>query len=197
MDELQALWRKASARDEKTVNQQELEAAISRRSSDELEKFRLVIKNEYLFAWPVLAATLVGAILLPEYWLAALPLIVLYVFLVFFYQRAFQQFKEIHYEDDLKTYLQHALRFLKSYVYHYKIICWASGVVGLLVGYLLPKDNPESALNKFIDASPITSYVGTIVLVVVALLGTHLYIKHLYQTRINRLEKLLHEISER
>jgi len=197
MDELQALWRKASARDEKTVNQQELEAAISRRSSDELEKFRLVIKNEYLFAWPVLAATLVGAILLPEYWLAALPLIVLYVFLVFFYQRAFRQFKEIHYEDDLKTYLQHALRFLKSYVYHYKIICWASGVVGLLVGYLLPKDNPESALNKFIDASPITSYVGTIVLVVVALLGTHLYIKHLYQTRINRLEKLLHEISER
>lgn len=197
MDELQALWRKASARDEKTVNQQELEAAISRRSSDELEKFRLVIKNEYLFAWPVLAATLVGAILLPEYWLAALPLIVLYVFLVFFYQRAFRQFKEIHYEDDLKTYLQHALRFLKSYVYHYKIICWASGVVGLLVGYLLPKDNPESALNKFVDASPITSYVGTIVLVVVALLGTHLYIKHLYQTRINRLEKLLHEISER
>ncbi|MGB3587048.1 MAG: hypothetical protein WBA23_10940 [Tunicatimonas sp.] len=196
MDELQALWRKASAQDEKTVNQQELEAAISRRSSDELEKFRRVIKKEYLFTWPVLLAAVVGAILLPEYWSAALPLVTLYTFLVFFYQRALRQFKEVHYEDDLKTYLQHALRFLKSYVRHYKIICWASGAAGFSAYFLLPKGNPNSGLNKVVDASPTVFLIGAIVLVIFALLGTHLYIKYLYQARINRLEKLLNEISE-
>ncbi|WKN43899.1 hypothetical protein [Tunicatimonas pelagia] len=197
MDELQALWRKASTRDEKTVSPQEVEVAISRRSSDELEKFRRAIKHELLVTWPVLFATIVGAFWLPTYWMGSMLLVVFMGCLIYFYRQSLRQFDKIHYEDNLKTYLQEALHFLKSYVRHYKVICGASVLVGFWIGiYIASQDDSDSALTILVNANSTAFMVGAAILALGCLGGTHLYIKHLYQARINRLEQLLKEISE-
>ncbi|MEO0332321.1 MAG: hypothetical protein AAF223_11665 [Bacteroidota bacterium] len=198
MDELQALWRKASVQETESVSHSELEAVISRRSSDELAKFRQVIKSEYMLIWPALLATIAGGVWLSNYLIATAPLAVLFGYMIYFYRRSLKQFDDIHYEDDLKTYLQRALRFLKSYVRHYKIICWASGFVGVLVGYLAAKNESDSSsdLNILVDTYPTAFLIGTTVFVVCCLLGIHFYIKHLYQARINAMENLLEEFAE-
>ncbi len=198
MDELQALWRKASVQETESVSQSELEAAISHRSSDELAKFRQVIKSEYMLTWPVLFATVLGILWLPDYLMITIPLAIFFGYLIYFYQRSLQQFDNIHYEDNLQTYLQRSLRFLKSYVHHYKIICWASGLLGFPVGYLAAKNESDSSsgLNILVDTYPTAFLIGTTVFVVGCLLGIHFYIKHLYQARISAMENLLEEFAE-
>ncbi len=194
MDELQALWRKASGHETQLVSQSELETAVSRQSSDELDKFRRVIKDEYMITWPALFAMIAGAIWLPDYLIIIIPVIAYFGYMTYFYRQSLQQFTEIHYEDDLKTYLQQSLRFLKSYVRHYKIICWTSGLVGFVAGYLATRYNSDSELSTFVESHLTIFLIGTLLLVVCCLLGIHFYIKHLYQARINRLEELLQEI---
>ncbi|MEM6841521.1 MAG: hypothetical protein AAF632_04800 [Bacteroidota bacterium] len=196
MEELQDLWRRASVKETESVSQSELEAAISRCSSDELAKFRRVIKSEYMLIWPTLFATVLGILWLSNYLIVAVPLAVLVGYLIYFYRRSLKQFNDIHYEDDLQTHLQRSLRFLKSYVRHYKVICWASVLSGILAGYLVAKNNADSKLDVLISAYPTTFLMGILVLAAGSLLGMHFYIKHLYQARIDAIENLLKEFGE-
>jgi len=195
MEELQALWRNASVSEDRPVSSQELDSMVNHRSSNELQKFRQVIMLEYGFTWVVMPLIIIGAIWLPQYIVAAIPLVALMGYLLYFYRRTLKQFDQIHVEDDLQTYLQRALTFLKAYVRHYKIVCWASGAVGLVTGYLMGLEDEEEG-GLLIEASPIwdLAFVGGLILLV--LLFCHFYIKHLYQARINNLEKLLSEFSE-
>jgi len=195
MEELQALWRNASVSEKRPVSSQELDAMVNHRSSDELQRFRQVIMLEYAFTWVIMPLLIVGAILLPQYLVAAIPLTMLMGYLLYFYRRTLRQFDQIHVEDDLQTYLQRALTFLKAYVRHYKIVCWASGAVGFLVGYLMGLEEEDEG-GILIESSPIWDLVLVAGSITLALLFCHLYIKYLYQARINNLEKLLSEFSE-
>lgn len=195
MEELQALWRNASVSEEQPVSPQELDAMVNHRSSDELEKFRQVILGEYVFNWLALPLLIAGIYWQPKYSIVAIPAIALLGYMFYFYHRAFRQFKMIHYEDDMRTYLQRALIFVKTYVRHYKIICWPSGIIGFFAGYLLmAEDNNDSGVLA--ESSPLWELGFMLVGLVLVLLFCHFYIKHLYQARINNLEKLLSEFSE-
>jgi len=195
MEELQALWRNASVSEEQPVSPQELDAMVNHRSSDELQKFRQVIMLEYAFTWVIMPLLVVGAVWFPQYTVATIPLIVLMGYLLYFYRRTLKQFDQIHVEDNLQTYLQQALTLLNAYVRHYKIICWSSGVVGFLVGYLLGLEEEDEG-GILIGSSPIWDLVLVAGSITLALLFCHFYIKYLYQARINNLEKLLDEFSE-
>jgi Flp pilus assembly protein TadB len=182
------------------VSPQELDAMVNHRSSDELQKFRRVILGEYICNWIALPLVVIGVILYPQYLVAAVSVIVLLGYLFYFYHQAFRQFKRIHFEDDMQTYLQRALVFLKTYVRHYKIICWASIIVGFVVGYFMPDEDIDPVFRsttKSLLAPTSPAYlIGTIAFVAIGILTIHLYIKYLYQARINNLEKLLDEFSE-
>ncbi len=195
MEELQALWRNASVSEERPVSPQELDAMVNHRSSDELQKFRQVIMLEYAFTWVIIPLLIVGAIWRPQYLVAAIPLVALMGYLLYFYRRTLKQFDQIHVADDLQTYLQRALTFLKAYVRHYKIVCWASGAVGFVTGYLMGLEEEDEG-GMLIESSPIWDLALVAGSIMLVLLFCHFYIKHLYQARINNLEKLLGEFSE-
>ena len=191
MDELQALWRKASVRDEKTVDQSELEAAISRRSSDELAKFRRVIKKEYRATLLVIPVITLAIIAKSEYIILFFPLALSFAAL-YFYWRTLAQLTQIRTNDNMQTYLLSALRFLKTYVHRYKILSWFGGISGIVFGLFLAKSS-EKEIN--VTGSVWIDTLCVVIIVISTLLFYHFYIKHLYQARINALERLLEEFS--
>ena len=193
MEELQALWYKASAGEKTQVSKEEIDTIVSHSSSDELAKFRQVIYLEYVASWLVLPILLVGVFSM--YRLLCGTLLVGTIYLLYFYREALRQFDEIHYEDSIRNYLQKALGFVKVYVRHYKIIYWVAGGIGLLVGCFggyYAEELKAYQLTKFPALGMVMISGG----VILAILFAHFYIKYLYQARIDKLEALLQEFSE-
>ncbi|MEM9832398.1 MAG: hypothetical protein AAF944_17330 [Bacteroidota bacterium] len=192
MEELQDLWRKASVKETESVSQSELEAAISRRSSDELAKFRQVIKWEYFTTWPIVLWLIYETFRQPGYWMATVPLLAFCAYMIYFYRKALTQSTYVHYDDSIQVYLQQTLTFLKSYVRHFKIICWASVGIGFLYGFML--DEYQEGKERLVIFELSTFFMVAFVLLVV--FGMHFYIKYLYQARIDAIENLLKEFRE-
>jgi len=206
MDELQALWDRASRAENTHMNRGALERLISRKSGDELEKFRKVVVIEYyltLILFPVVAIG--GYQLIPgiaAYW----ALLVFFTGCLFFYHKSLQKFRQIHVSDDLQTYLQKALAFLKSYVRQYIAICWVGGLVGLYVGFFMgdgtAKDTllgpaaSEGRMTDWLNQHAWVSDVGTIFFLLGFIAAVHFYIKFLYSDRIRNLQQLLDELKE-
>lgn len=195
MEELQALWHKASVREESPVTRAELDRLVSQRSSDELQRFRRVIVLECATTWLIVPFLLCWVFWRPEQQRAAIPLLALVGGILYFYHRALHQFNRIHYEDSIQTYLQRALTFLKTYVRHLKVFYWASGTVGFGVGYFWAGSS-EAGDDYLFLPSPFWNLVITLAGVAGIVLFLHLYIKYLYQARIDKLEQLLRELSE-
>ncbi|MFP4506930.1 MAG: hypothetical protein ACLFOZ_19620 [Cyclobacteriaceae bacterium] len=202
MDELQALWNKASQADHTGINRGVLERLISRKSGDELERFRRVVVIEYyltLILFPVVA---IGAYQIIPDISAYLALVVFFAGCLFFYRRSLQKFRQIHVSDNLQTYLQKALAFLKSYVRQYIAICWVGGIVGLFIGYFgglghgYEPDLKLSAPGGWLDQNEWVIDAGFFLFVIGGISAVHFYIKYLYSARIRHLQQLLDELNE-
>jgi hypothetical protein len=206
MDELQALWNRASRAENTSMDRGVLERLISRKSGDELEKFRKVVVLEYyltLILFPLIA---IGSYqLIPEF-SAYLALLVFFAGCLFFYHKSLQKFRQIHVSDDLQTYLQKAMAFLKSYVRQYIAICWVGGLVGLYVGLFIGNDTAndtllspatsEGRMPDWLNQYEWVSDAGTIFFLLGFIAAVHFYIKFLYSDRIRNLQQLLDELKE-
>lgn len=196
MEELQALWHNASDEENTQVSKEELDALVSQSSSNELAKLRKVIYLEYVATWFVLPILVFSMYWRSVFPLLAISLLVLTVYLLYFYRKALRQFDQIRYEDNIQNYLQKALSFVKTYVRRYKMIYWVTIGFGIIIGYSGGYYSEGKEELQFTASSKWNlAIIGG--LVITAILFTHFYIKYLYQARINKLEELLQDFSEK
>lgn len=192
--------------DKVKIGRQAVEEMIGQKSNDELEKFRKTVRFEYIFTLLLFPLTAMGGRwIVPD----EVSYFALNLFLggcLFFYRRVIHKSHQIHVEDDLRTYLQNALSFIKSYVRQYLLVCWLGGVVGLYIGAIGGHDagielgkslaESENLMLEWLANQEGVINLSLIFLVISGIVGIHLYVKYLYQVRIIKLQQLLEELDE-
>lgn len=206
MEDLQALWNKAARAEKEEMDREKFQRIISRKSDNELAKFRKVVKREYistLLLFPLIAIG--GWWLMPDK-ISYFAFTLFTVGCIFFYQNVIRKIRKVHVEDDLRTYLENALRFIKSYVRQYITISWVGGLLGIYIGYTMGYDSgyklgqslakSDSTAVEWLAQNEWLMDASLAFFVIVCLVGIHLYIKYLYQARIVNLQKLLDQLRE-
>lgn len=199
MEDLQALWDRASAKEVQSIEQSAVDQVISKKSTHELTWFYKTIYYECLAGWGMLAFLGAGLFLLPKNRLELGLLIVYFTMVVVFYHFTLKRYHQVQPSDNLQHYLEKSISFLKAYVFQYLAICWFGGVLGLAIGYF-SKDwvSYSGAGITWLENNTIPGldYALAIGIVVLMLLFAHYYIKYIYRRRINNLQMLLDELKE-
>jgi len=206
MEDLQALWDRAAGTDKVKIDRQAIEKMISQKSKNELEKFRKTVNIEYISTLLLFPLVAIGGWWLMPDKISYFTLVLFILGCAYFYHSVMRKLRMVHVEDNLRTYLENALHFIKSYVRQYITISWLGGFVGIYIGYTVGHDssyklgqsltNSDNVAVDWLAQNEWLADVALILFVIACLVGIHLYIKYLYQARIVNLRKLLEEMDE-
>jgi ABC-type phosphate/phosphonate transport system permease subunit len=196
MEDLQALWNKAARAEQPRIDRETLQRIISRKSNNELSKFRRVVIFELIFTIIIVGALVaLGVVYEDLIWHNSL-LALFCGLLCLFYGQTLRQYRHIHVEDDLKAYLCNATAFLKKYIRQYILISWTGGLVGFLIGFYLQHDEEGRWGTGMLQSFSLAQWGIFLSICLLSLPFAYLYIKKLYQKRLENLQQLLNELRE-
>lgn len=191
-DDIINLWQKSKQLSEPV--EVDVEQAIQSRSHGTLFWIRVILTIEFWMNVALIPAGIYYYLLVDPQPFMVVFIPALCVVYLFYYQFLIRQIKNFGYTDDVRTGLLKIYRYLRFFLLHYKVVIWASLVIGMGTGLYMASTQDPSLGTMDARAWAIALGFATVVILLIGFFFNFL-INLIYGRKIKRLKNLVKEFS--